>query len=90
MLNDLMLKHYSEGKEDIRYVNLLTDPPSDRQWRPQRFQVSNLFVMNRTVSGMLAYVNIRARQKFSHLRRLMGPSKPDASVLETVRSAVPG
>jgi CelD/BcsL family acetyltransferase involved in cellulose biosynthesis len=89
MLNDLMLKHYSERKEVIRYVNLLTDPPSDRQWRPQRLQVSNLFVMNRTLSGALAYINIRARQQFSHLRRLVRPSRPEASAPEAVRSAAP-
>jgi CelD/BcsL family acetyltransferase involved in cellulose biosynthesis len=89
MLNDLMLKHYSERKEDIRFVNLLTDPPSDRQWRPQRLQVSNLFVMNRTLSGALAYVNIRARQLLSHLRRLMRLSKRETSTVDAIRSAAP-
>jgi CelD/BcsL family acetyltransferase involved in cellulose biosynthesis len=69
MLNELMLMHYSGCTKDIRYINLMTDPPSDRQWRPQRLQVSNLFAINRTPAGVLAYLRLRVRAGISRLYR---------------------
>lgn len=80
MLNELMLKHYSPPGQDVRYVNLMTDPPGDRQWRPQRLQVSNLFVMNRTPGGALAYLYTRVREAAGRLvRRLRQPAAAPAA-----------
>jgi CelD/BcsL family acetyltransferase involved in cellulose biosynthesis len=69
ILNELMLKQYSGGKQGVHYVNLMTDPPGDRQWRPQRLQVSNLFAFNRTPAGTLAHLYVRARAGISRLLR---------------------
>ncbi len=74
VLNELMLRHYSECEKDIRHINLMTDPASDRQWRPQRLQVSNLFAMNRTPAGALAYLHLRARAGISQRLRGTRPS----------------
>lgn len=69
MLSEQLLKHNSDRQTDVRFVNLVTDPPGDRMWRPLRLQVSNLYAFNCTATGALAYTRMGARRMLSRLLR---------------------
>jgi CelD/BcsL family acetyltransferase involved in cellulose biosynthesis len=80
MLSEQLLMHNSGRKTDIRNFNLVTDPPGDRMWRPQRLQVSNLYAFNCTAMGALAYAHMRARHKLSRLLHRTDQPEPHTSV----------
>jgi len=65
LLIDHTYNRYLNSK-DVKYFNLISDSAWQNRWHPQRMQVFNLYCFNKTLSGMLAYANTRARKYISH------------------------